>query len=909
LSAWAQTPTQYIINTVAGKGVASFTGQGSSAATAQLIAPQKVAVDSAGNIYFSDSYFNQVFKVSPTGIITVVAGSGTAGYSGDGGQATAAQLDSPMGLAFDSNKNLYIADADNNVIRKVTPAGVISTIAGTGEPGGSGDGQQATKATLFFPSGVAVDKSGTVYIADQLNSKIRMVNSAGVISTFAGTGQLGYGGDNGPATGAALFFPQGVAVDAGGNVYIADTDNGLVRKVTASTKVITSIAGTAGYIGYGGDGGQATSAVLYDPQDVAVDSLGNVYIADFGNNRVREVTPLGIISLFAGTGSRGQSGDGASPLAAIVGTPTGVAVDASNNVYIAEGVTRSVRKVSTGVISRVAGIGAPATAIIGDGGPATSAFLLDPEDVKVDSAGNIYIADFTDNRVRQVTPAGTIGTFAGNGEWGNTNDGAAASSAEVQAPTSLAWDSANDLYISGGWNARKVTPAGVISTILKTSSFPPPNFYITLGAVAADASGNVYIADEADSLVYKMAPTGVVSTFAGNGYAGYSGDGQKAILAELSSPSGLAVDSKGNVYIADDLNSNVRMVTPAGIISTVAGSGIFDCTGDGGPATLAALGYPEGIAFDSSGNLYIADSYCDQVRMVTPAGVISTVAGSGYEGFSGDGGAAADADLDTPNGVGVDSQGNIYIADSGNFRIRKLTAAQIVPDGVVNAASDQSGPVAPGEMVTIFGTGIGPATAAGAQLTAAGLVATTVAQTQVLFNGTPAPLMYVSASQVNAIVPYSVAGMSAVGMQIQYQGKGTNTVQLPVANTSPAIFVISGAGQGAILNQDSSVNGPANPAAPGSIVQIYATGEGVTNPAVTDGTLATGTTFPAPVAPLSVTIGGQAATVLFAGTAPGAVAGFLQVNAAVPSGVSGYLPVVLTVGGVSSPAGVKVAVE
>jgi uncharacterized protein (TIGR03437 family) len=914
-TAWGQTAASYTIGTIAGKGIVSFTGQGSAATSAQLFETYGVAVDAAGDVYFSDSYFNQVFKVTPAGVITVVAGTGQWGDIGDGGPATAAQLDTPLGLAFDKvNGALYIADSENEVIRKVViSTGVISTVAGNGNEGAGTDNKAATKSALDTPVAVAVDASGNFYIADSANNKIRKVTvSTGIITTVAGNGTYDYTGDKGLATAATLAYPEGVAVDASGNIYIADTENEVIRKVTASTGIITTYAGN-GVESDGGDGGPATAANFDYPWDVAVDAAGNLYIADYYNWEIRKVTAsTGIIDTVAGDENWGLGGDGGPAIDASIGWPTGVAVDASNNFYIAQYEMGVVRKVSAGVMGTIAGVGLPAQ--LGDGGPALQAFLFDPVAVAADAAGNVYIADDETNRVRKVTADGNIATLAGNSVYGSTGDGFPAGSAELEDPDSLAMDSAGNLYIAEDYDLRKITPAGTISSV---ASGGLAELGVSTSVALDNAAGNIYVADPDNFVVWKVTSAGVASIFAGNGTAGYSGDGGQATLAELDEPSGLAVDAQGNVYIADDENSNVRKVTPAGIISTFAGSGTFDCTGDGGQAAAAALSSPEGMAVDSAGNLYIADYDCSEIRMVAPSGIISTIAGTGNDGYSGDGGPATAAEIDSPSDVKVDSHGNIYIADTGNAVIRKLTApgtAQISAAGVVNAASFKSGSIAPGEMVSIFGSGIGPATGAGAQLTSAGLVSTSVAQTQVLFGGTAAPLIYVSSGQINAVVPYEVAGQSTVPLQVQYQGAGSNSAALNVAATSPAIFVISPQGQtpqqGAILNQDSSINGASNPAAAGSVIQIYATGEGVTSPGSTDGQLATGTTFPAPVAPLSVTIGGQPASVAFAGTAPGGVAGFLQVNAVVPGGAgTGSVPIMLTVGGASSPAGVTVALK
>ncbi len=340
-----------------------------------------------------------------TYIINTIAGNGTSGYSGDGAAATLAKLNYPSEVAVDGAGNVYIADTENNVIRKITTStGIISTIAGTGRTGYSGDGEAATSAELNGPTGVSVDALGNVYIADNGNDRIRMVSAGtGIISTIAGNGKVGYSGDGGAATLARLDGPDGLVADDYGNIYFADQDNNVIRKVTASTGIISTITGT-GRAGYSGDGGAATSATLYTPSTVAIDASGNIYIADEENNVIRKVIAnTGIISTIAGTGITGYSGDGAAATLATLYTPTGVAVDGFGNVYIADYGNNKIRKVnaSTGIISTIAGTGMAGYS--GDGGAATSAKLNSPNKVAVDNCGNVYFSDRENNVIRKLT--------------------------------------------------------------------------------------------------------------------------------------------------------------------------------------------------------------------------------------------------------------------------------------------------------------------------------------------------------------------------------------------------------------------------------------------------------------------------------------------------------------------------
>jgi len=680
----------YTINTFAGGGLPVNIG-GPSASLGRV---SSVVVDSVGGVFIASDTYNIVVRLDPqTGALTLVAGNGTQGFSGDGGPATNAQLNQPEGLAVDSLDNLYIADAGNHCVRVVS-FGVITTVTGTG---GSGSANApGTNAQLLLPVSVAVDSGGNLYIADQSASQVFKVSN-GSLTTVAGNGMPGFSGDNGPAPNAQLFRPSSVAVDSAGNVYIADALNSRVRKV--SNGVITTVAGN-GTIGYSGDNGPATGAQLRFPYGVALDSAGNLYISDTGNSRIRVVSN-GVIATVAGNGTAGFSGDYGPPTGAQLNSPTGIALDAAGNLYIADSSNARVRSVSKGAIITVAGNGTQGFS--GDSGPATSAQLSSPTGIAVDSAGNLYIADTSNARVRMVSN-GMITTVAGNGTPGFSGDNGPATSAQLNAPGGIAVDAAGNLYIADTSNARvRKVSNGVISTVAGNGAtgFSGDNGPATSAqlssptGIAVDSAGNIYIADTSNARV-RVVSNGVISTVAGNGTPGFSGDQGPAVNAQLDSPSAVAVDAAANLYIADSANNRIRRVSK-GVITTVAGGG----TSPGnGPATSVQINAPSGVAVDSAGSLYIAAGF--QIWKVSN-GIIASVAGGGIS--FGDNGAATQAELGSLGGVAVDSTGAIYIADTSNQRIRVLTL--VVPCVYTVTPTSLEAPPSGGNLMLTIQTGSG----------------------------------------------------------------------------------------------------------------------------------------------------------------------------------------------------------
>jgi sugar lactone lactonase YvrE len=640
----------YVISTLTGGVLPPTPARGLDLPIGNL---QSVAADAAGNVYFSS--LNSVFRVDPNGALTHVAGNSRPGYSGDGGPAISAQLNA-FGLAVDGSGNLFIATG--NSIRRVTPNGIIVTVAGGGTSG-LGDGGPATDAELNA-YGVAVDDAGNLFVAG--GSRIRKISSAGIITTIAGNGVGGTSGDGGPAVSARINGPGDVAVDRAGNIYFPD--NQRVRKV-APSGIVTTVAGN-GQCCFSGDGRQATSAELGNPRGVAVDSTGNLFIVDAAPGHIRMVSPSGIITTVAGSGAQCLGppgspaiGDGGPATSAPLcfGGMGRVAVDSAGNLFIADTGNQRVRRVSTDrIINTVAGNGI-ACCFSGDGGPATGAQLNYPWDVAVDGAGNVFIADDGNRRVRKVSPGGTINTLAGNGgscPFGPNGpscppgDGGLATNVPLTNVSGVAADGAGNLfiaeYVSG---LRKVAPDGTITTV---GNGPRDGVL----RVTIDSSGNLYVTDSMGVRIRKISPDGTISAVAG-GKLGSSGDGGPATQAELHTldsdgpGGGLAVDGAGDVFIADTYNNRIRRVSPSGIIDTVAGGA-----------------EPFSVASDSTGNLFIADTYSNRIRKVSPDGNITTIAGNGSFGYTGDGGPATSAALSGPTGVAVDGAGNIYVADNGN---------------------------------------------------------------------------------------------------------------------------------------------------------------------------------------------------------------------------------------------------
>jgi hypothetical protein len=837
---------------VAGNGTEGSLGNGGPATEAELKGPQGVAVG-GGDVVIADTS-NDAVRITDasTGDLLTVAGDGTAGYTGDGGPCTSAELDGPYGVALDSAGNIIIADTGNDAIRVVASStgtyygvamtlGDIYTVAGGHGAGYSGDAGPATAATLDYPEDVFADSLGDIVIADTYNNAIRVVAgttgtiygismTAGDIYTVAGGNGAGSSGNQGPALAAQLSSPQSVALDDAGDIIIADTGNNAIRLVAAGNGggltegYIYTVAGVGRTAGFSGDGGAATSAELSSPEGVAVDGSGNLVISDFGNERVRVIAATtgtfygismnaGDIYTIAGNGFAGYSGDGGAATQAEMRYPSAVAVDSYGNYVIAEPYDSAIRvtanstgtfygvAMTAGDVYTVAGDGAPGYS--GDGGPATEAALDLPFGVGMDGSGNIIIADTGNQRLRviakstgtfygQAMTAGDIYTIAGDGTIGGSGDGGPATSADFHAP----------------W------------------------------AVTVDGSGNVVVADvgnnavrvvaEATGTFYGQAMTaGDIYTIAGNGTEGYAGDGGAAASAELDSPAGVGVDRSGNILVGDTGNSVIRVVAgtsstfygqamTAGDIYTIAGNGAAGYSGDGGPATAAELGAPWGATVDGAGNVLVTDPGNSRVRVVAEStgtfygqamttGDIYTIAGDTYFGYAGDGGPATSASLWDDTGVAVDNAGDVVIADFGNNRIRLVTGGPVVPAlsfgplSVTSWTVNQSG--FPGTIALSGGTGSYSLTAQSGL--PAGLTATLAGST-ISITGTPTQAGTFASGSLT--VRDSTGATATDSFSVTINNKAT-----PTLVTKPGATSVTLGKTAPTLTDTATVSGGSNP--------------------------------------------------------------------------------------------------
>lgn len=859
-------PQAYRIQSLVGS---SNAGDTLPALQALLTQAEGLTYDPDGNLYIADAAEHRVRRVSSAGIISTFAGNGSRGYSGDNGPAADAQLASPYGLAIDRQGNLLIADLGNKVIRRVTPQGRITTFAGGGAAPANeqSEGSAATSVSFETPRNVAIDPDGTVYISDFDAHRIYAITGAGTFRLHAGTGQPGYGANDINALRSALRNPAGLWIDPQGGLLVAEAGAQRIRRIVRGMIGVYAPAA-------------AIRIPLYSPTGIAVDSFGNLFIADDRKDAALKRSSQGeIVTLPAG----GKA----------------VTVDNRGNAFYASGSV--VYRIGLNNLATVVA-GSTAGSFAGDAGPADAARLNAPAAVAYDPNGTLFIADERNHRIRRVSLDGTITTIAGTGSPGFSGDGGPASQAKLNGPRGLAVDRSGNLLIADTANhvIRRIAPNGVISTVagnnfngFRGDGSPAPTAMLdTPTAVAADPNSNDYfIADTRNHRIRRVTATGLITTYAGTVTgAGFAGDGNIAVFAQLNQPSALAFDRAGQLYIADSGNNRIRRIDLTGTITSV------------GDSNLAS---PRGLAVQADGGILVADTANHRIRRIDPNGTITTIAGTGLPGFGGDGGPANDARLNFPAGLALDPAGNLLVADSANNRIRRLVAdtAIIAPPSIeapqlkiVHVATNKESLLAPGMLATLYGVNLGP------EQPAMGVfrnnrLDTRLSEIEVTVNGIAAPLLYVSNSQINFQVPNRTGSSGRAAIEVRYRNVLRASQTSALTDAAPGLFALGA------VHPDATTNSETNPAPRSEILVLYATGIGRLTPEPLDGQLTFDAPFPTPVLPVELSIGGTPAPIVWIGAATG-FPGIVQINFRSPSGFvpSGAYPVQLRVGQATTEA-------
>lgn len=614
-TAWAQT---YSFTTIAGRPplTGSVDGVGSEA---RFNGPFATAVDSAGNVYVPDVNAHIIRKITPAGVVTTLAGKAGERGSADG-VGSAARFNTPQAVAVDEAGNVYVADYGNSVIRKISSTSAVTTFAGTAGAPGSADGT-GSSARFNAPGALAVDAEGNVFVTDWLNRNIRKITSAGVVSTIAG--QAGVSGStDGVGLNARFGNTGGIAIDSAGNLYVADTNNHTIRKITSAGQVST-LAGAVGTSGL--TNGVGVAARFNRPYGLTVNAQGNLFVVDTLNYAIRSIAPDGTVTTFAGTnGIRGSKN-----------------------------------------------------------GTGNNARFFRPIGVAVDRNGNFFVADYGNQTIRKITSAGAVSDFAGPGGGFGSTDGTG-STARFDFPGGIALNGNGDILIAdtGNFSLRKSTPTGLVSTVIGsngTLGYADGDLSVAKigypSAVNVDPSGNIYIADAVYDVIRRISPDNRVATFAGSPDQSGAVDAT-GTAARFNRPGGVATDRIGNIYVADTSNHTIRKINSSGGVTTLAGLAGTSGTANG-VGSAARFFSPYGIAVDAAGTVFVADSSNHAIRKIAPDGTVTTLAG--LPGTSGSvNGFGSAARFLFPFALCLDESGNVFVADADNYAVRKIT-----PDGTV----------------------------------------------------------------------------------------------------------------------------------------------------------------------------------------------------------------------------------
>jgi sugar lactone lactonase YvrE len=659
----------WTLTTLAG----STTGGGYADGTgleARFSSPHSVAIDASGNVFVADRGNHIIRKITASGSVTTFAGLAGVVGSADG-TGSSARFYYPSGLAIDlTNGVLYVADSWNHTIRKITPSGVVTTLAGTTGKFGDVDANGAA-AKFTYPQGLAVDQSGFVWVADTSNHKIRrIVGAAATVTTFAGNGFAG--SSDGTGTSASFNFPFDVAVDANGDLWVADSSNNEIRKVTREG-VVTTVAGVS--FESGSADGSGTDARFDRPWGLEVAPNGDVWVADSRNNKIRKVTVTGVVSTIAGSGSYGTR-DGVATQARFA-FPTGLGFDRNGIAYVADRESQAVRKIPTSSLTVTTSAGsAPSSGTVD--GLGLEARLFFPGHAIADTTGNVYFVDSA-HTIRKFTPDGVVTTIAGLAGTPGSADGTGVT-ARFNYPSGITLDTTGNLWVADTFNhtIRKITPSGVVTTVAgavgvagKADGIGSQARFNYPWGLAFDNTGNLIIADTYNHLVRVMDPSGIVTAYAGSGTKGSLDS--SAHNASFNFPIAVAADAARNVYVVDYGNSAIRKITASGTVLTLAGNAATSGAEDGSGSS-AHFSAPYALALDANGNIFVADSGNHEIRKVTPSGAVTTIVGrSGSPGnVDGTGGAAR---LFFPEGIAVDARGRVVVVDTYNHGLRVAAIA------------------------------------------------------------------------------------------------------------------------------------------------------------------------------------------------------------------------------------------
>jgi uncharacterized protein (TIGR03437 family) len=874
VSAWGQI----MIDTFAGGHIPS----GVPAQNVALGGMSGITRDPAGNLVFCDDSNNVIRRINADGTIQTIAGVGVPGYGGDGGPALSAVLNVPGHAKYDGAGNLYFVDIASSRIRRVDTSGIITTVAGTGIEGTLGADGPAAQAQIGFVTDLVIDAAGYVYFAEYGQASIRRLAPLGRIEVYATCA----------ACATSFYTELALAMGPSGDLYVADQAH--IFRI-ATDRVIHNFAGFGAYSTPNmGNGGLALKAPPSDFVQLAADSAGNVYTeegttlaGEQGTFIIRRIGTDGIINIVAGTFdvlATGTTAGGPALQTPLYGG-LGLFPDANGVVTFVDYL--SIAQLTTqATIQTIAG-GQPLPAP--DGTAALNAWFIQPNSIAFNRAGELYVGQPC--IIQKISSYGLLSTIAGTGQCtaGSSSSGPALTTQLAQV-NSVVVDSHDQVFFAGFESLYMVSREGVITEVAEMDpGSPSPK-------LAIDAKDRVYFLSVSGNVFGRVLPGGATE------YVGVPGSNPDSPNSSLTG-AGLAVDASDNVYVCCDQT----VTDPIPTVFRYSPDLSFNLL------NLIGLGlnYDYGIAVDSSSNIWQGQALLGLEKGTLSFGA-ACCSGTSY----GDGGAAESAYI-SPSALAFRPNGDLYVLDADKGRIRRIHGSPpavppvISPGGIVNAASLAGGVIAPGELISIFGSNFGPS-GLDVSVPQNNFVPAALSNVHVYFGGYLGRITARTQTQINVFVPYEVSTATSAQVIVDVDGVTSTPITVPVAPSAFGLSTVdaSGSGQGAIFNQDGSYNSQSNPAARGTVVTLYGTGEGVTTPALPDGALVISTPYSTTQAPVVVKFGGHTAVIQYAGAAPFLPTGVFQIDATIPNSVTpGDMPVTVSIGGIGTTRTVTVAVQ